>query len=64
MIIHWTREIFVDEDYIIEQNEDEWNEFSKSNDYSVEEFIKHLVDENIVYPDDLGEVDYEEIIIL
>lgn len=64
MIIHWTKEIFIDEDFIIEQNEDEWNEFSKSNDYSVEDFVKYLVEENIVSPDDLGEVDYEEFTVL
>ena len=64
IMVQVIKEVAVNEELILEQNEGQWDEFRKTVSDDVGEFIKFLVEDNVLTVDDLGEVDYEEIIIL
>ena len=64
IMVQVIKEVAVNEELILEQNEGQWDEFRKTVSDDVGEFIKFLVEDNVLTVDDLGEVDYEEFVIL
>jgi len=64
IMVQVIKEVAVNEELILEQNEGQWDEFRKAVSDDVGEFIKFLVEDNVLTVDDLGEVDYEEFVIL